>query len=99
MNQSEVNMPITPSTALKKFTVNGSFICLLVTFHHWSLHSRNTSLHLPAGRYSFILIHSFPLRRIAGEAALGRPKIPHDQQQSQIFLLAPHQEGTNQVQR
>jgi len=27
---------------------------------------------------------------------LGGPEIPHDQQQSQIVLLAPHQDGTKQ---
>ena len=51
---------------------------------------------------AYILIHSlvfvpaFPLRRVVWSAALGEPKIPHDQQQSQIVLLAPHQDGTKQ---
>ena len=42
---------------------------------------------------------AFPLRRVVGAAALGGPEIPHDQQQSQIVLLAPHQAGTKQYRR
>ena len=40
---------------------------------------------------------AFPLGRVAGAAALGGPKIPHDQQQSQIVLLAPHQDVPSKV--
>jgi len=39
------------------------------------------------------------LFRLSGAAALGRPEIPHDQQQSQIPLLAPQQDGTKQGER
>jgi len=43
--------------------------------------------------YSFIYFHSrFSSRRIAGAAALALA-IPHSQQQFQIILLAPHQDG------
>ena len=43
-------------------------------------------------------IHSFhtafPLGRVARAVALGGLEIPHDQQQSQVVLLASHQDGT-----
>jgi len=41
----------------------------------------------------------FPLGMVAGATALGELKIPHGQQQHQIILLAPHQDGTKQGQR
>jgi len=31
---------------------------------------------------------AFPLGRVAGAAALGGPEIPHEQQKSQMVLLA-----------
>jgi len=46
--------------------------------------------------YTYILIHLlifvpyFPLGRVAGAAAVEELEIPHDQQQSEIVLLAPH---------
>ena len=43
-----------------------------------------------------IIVPGFLLGGIAGAAALGGPEIPHDQQQSQIVLLAPHQDRTRQ---
>jgi len=43
-----------------------------------------------------IFVPTFPLGRVAGAAALGRPEMSHDQQKSQIVLLAPHQDGTKQ---
>jgi len=39
---------------------------------------------------------AFPFGRVAGAAALGGLDIPHVQQQLQIVLLAPHQDGTKQ---
>jgi len=48
---------------------------------------------------SFIFLPTFPLGRVAGAAALGRLEIPHDQEQSQIILLAQHQNGTKQGRR
>ena len=33
---------------------------------------------------SLIFVPTFPLRRLAGEATLGEPNMPHDQQQSQL---------------
>jgi len=39
----------------------------------------------------------FPLRRVAGATSIGELVIPHGQQQFQIVLLAPHQDGTNKV--
>jgi len=53
----------------------------------------------------YILIHllifvpALPSGRVAGAAALGGLEIPHDQQQFQIVLLAPHQDGTKKGQR
>jgi len=49
--------------------------------------------------HSFIFVSAFPLERVAGAAALGGPEIPHDQQQSHIVMLAPHQDGTKQGRR
>ena len=46
-----------------------------------------------------IFVPSFPLGRVAGAEALGGPGIPHDQQQSQIVLLATHQDGIKQGRR
>ena len=51
------------------------------------------------GLQSFICSFSCPLflwGESRGAAALGGPEIPRDQQQSQIVLLAPHQDGTKQ---
>jgi len=44
----------------------------------------------------FIFVPAFPLGRVAGPAAIAGLKIPHSQQQSQIVLLAPHQDETKQ---
>jgi len=44
-----------------------------------------------------IFVPAFPFSRFAGAAALGGLEIPHDQQQSQIVLLDPHQDSTEQV--
>ena len=52
--------------------------------------------------HSFIFSFSCPLflsGETRGLAALGGPKIPRDQQKSQIVLLAPHQDGTKQGRR
>ena len=46
--------------------------------------------------HSVIFIFGFPLARVAGA---GRLEISHGQQQSQIVLPAPHQDGTNQCRR
>jgi len=48
---------------------------------------------------SFIFMPDFPLRRVAGETSTGELGIPHGQQQFQIVLLAPHQDGTKQGRR
>jgi len=45
-----------------------------------------------------IFVPTFPFSRVAGAAAPGL-EIPHVQQQSQIVLLAPHQDGTKKSQR
>jgi len=45
---------------------------------------------------SFIFTAAFPLGKVAGAAVLGGLKIPHGQQQSEIFLVAPHHDGTKQ---
>ena len=45
------------------------------------------------------IVTAFLFARVAREAALGGHEIPHGQQQSQIVLLAPHQDGTKQGQR
>jgi len=42
---------------------------------------------------------AFPLGRVAGAAAPEGLGIPHGQQQFQIVLLAPHQDGTKQGRR
>ena len=42
---------------------------------------------------------AFPLGRVAGPAALGGLEIPHGEQQFQVILLAPHQDGTKQGRR
>jgi len=42
---------------------------------------------------------TLPLGRVAGTAALGGLGIPHGQQQFNIFLLAPHQDGIKQGRR
>jgi len=53
----------------------------------------------------YIFIHSlifetaFPMGKIAGAAALVRPEMPHDQQQSQKVSLGPQQDGTKQGRR
>jgi len=44
-------------------------------------------------------VPAFPLRRVAGPAAVAGLKIPHSQQQSQVVVLAPHQDGTEQGRR
>ena len=44
----------------------------------------------------FIFMPAFPLGRVPRAAARGGLGIPHDQQQFQIFLLAPHQHETKQ---
>ena len=50
--------------------------------------------------HSFSRFHAaFSLGRVARAAAVGGPGIPRDQQQSQIVLLAPHQDGTKQGRR
>jgi len=46
-----------------------------------------------------IFVPAFPLGRVAGAATLGGFEKPHDQQQFQTVLLAPHQDGTKQGQR
>ena len=43
-----------------------------------------------------IFVTAFRFSRVAGAAALEGPEIPHDPQQSQEALLAPHQDGTKQ---
>jgi len=45
-------------------------------------------------RFSFIFISAIPLGRVAGAAALGEIEITNCFQQSQIVLLAPHQDVT-----
>jgi len=47
--------------------------------------------------YSFIVMPAFPLRRVAGAAATRGLEVPRSFQQSLIVLLAPHQDGTNEV--
>jgi len=46
---------------------------------------------------SLIFVPAFPLWRVSGAAAPRGPATPHDQQQSHIVLLAPHQDGTMKV--
>jgi len=46
-----------------------------------------------------IFVPAFLLGGVVGAAAQGGPEIPHDQQWSQIVLLAQHQDGTKQGQR
>jgi len=46
---------------------------------------------------SFVLVTAFPLSRVAGAASLGALELLHNQDTSQIFLLAPHQDGTKKV--
>jgi len=50
---------------------------------------------------SFIFMPGFPLVRVAltRATALAELGIPHGQQQFQIVLMAPHQNGTNQGRR
>jgi len=48
---------------------------------------------------SFLCMPGFPLRRVAGATSTGELVIPHGQQQFQIVLLAPHQDGTKQGRR
>jgi len=48
---------------------------------------------------SLIFMPAFPLRRVAAVATHGGFGIPHGQQQFQIVLLAPHQDGTKQGRR
>ena len=48
----------------------------------------------------FIHLHAvFPLGRVAGATDLGGLEIPHGQQQFQVVLLGPHQDGTKQSYR
>ena len=49
--------------------------------------------------YSLLVISAFPLWKVVAQAALGGHEICHDQQQSQIVLLAPHQDWTKQGRR
>ena len=49
--------------------------------------------------HSFIFMPAFPIRRVVGAAARRGLGIPHGQQQSQIILLTPHQDGTKQGRR
>jgi len=46
---------------------------------------------------SVIFMLAFPLRRVAGVAALGGLRISHGQQQFQNDLLAPHQDEKSKV--
>jgi len=48
---------------------------------------------------SFIFKPAFPLGRVTGATALGGLGIYHGQQQVQIALLAPHQDGATQCRR
>ena len=48
---------------------------------------------------SLIFVPTFLGGRVMGAAAPTEPEIPHDQQQSQMVPLAPHQDGTKKVQR
>jgi len=45
---------------------------------------------------SYMFMSAFPLGRVTGTAPPGGLGIPHGQQQFQIVLLAPHQNGTKQ---
>ena len=49
-----------------------------------------------ASFFSFIFLPTFPLERVAEAVDQGGLEIPQGQQQSQIVLLAQHQEGTKQ---
>jgi len=42
---------------------------------------------------------AFPLGRFAGAATLEGRGTPHVQQQAQVVLLAPHQDGTKEGRR
>ena len=42
--------------------------------------------------FLFIFLPTSSLGKVVGAAALGRLETPHDQQQSQIVLLAQHQD-------
>jgi len=44
-------------------------------------------------------VSPFPFSRVAGTAAVGGLEVPHDQQQSHVVVLAPHQDFTKQGQR
>jgi len=57
-----------------------------------AVESFNIGLHT----HSFIFMPGFLLGRVAGAAALGGRRKPHDQQQSQAFLLHQHRDGTKQ---
>jgi len=48
---------------------------------------------------SFIIMPVFNLGKVAGAVDLGGLDIPRGLQQSQIVLLAPHQNGTKQGRR
>jgi len=48
---------------------------------------------------SFIFNSAFPLGRVAGETALGRPRIHYGQQQFEAVQLAPHQGRTKKGRR
>jgi len=48
---------------------------------------------------SFIFVPTLSLGREAGTATQGGVGIPHGQQQFQIVLLVPHQDGTKQGRR
>jgi len=53
----------------------------------------------PRSKQSFVHFHAYFASGLGrGSSSLGL-KIPHDQQQSQIVLLAPHQDGTKQGRR
>ena len=62
----------------------------------WSVHY---ALSLEYWFFPYIFLPTFPLGRVEEAAALWGLEIPHEQQQSQIVLLAQHQDGTQQSRR
>ena len=65
----------------------------------WNFINRKVQCRPTYAFHLLIFVPAFPFGRAVGAAALGGSEIPHDQQQSQIVLLAPHRDGTKQGRR
>ena len=78
-------------------------LCLIIWIRHSLLASKLKTLswlesfNIRPHIHSPTFVPAFPLGKVALAAVLGEPEIPHNQQQSHIVLLAPHQDKKSKV--